>query len=109
MIAHSPHCIDLLLVDAEQPEISRDALAYRVRCEAPEARLVYMSSLPEGEGARAGLGDVEIVQKALGAGELARRIRELLGDDRPSRPGAHAARPLDHGPFGCAPTSSVRR
>ena len=79
-LTHSALPIDLLLVDVELPGHGRNELARHVRTQAPETRILYMSSLSEFELARAGLWNAEVVHKPLGASMLVRRIRELLPD-----------------------------
>ena len=77
-LTHSPLPIDLLLVDVELPGHGRNELARHIRTQAPETRILYMSSLSDYELSRAGLWNAEVVHKPLGASTLVRRIRELL-------------------------------
>jgi DNA-binding response OmpR family regulator len=72
--------IDLVLVDVELPGQGRNELAGYLRTQAPETRILYMSSLSEDDLARAGLWNADVVHKPLGASALVRRIRELLSD-----------------------------
>jgi DNA-binding response OmpR family regulator len=81
--AAHPGAIDLVLTDVILPGISGLEVWNRLRARHPSARVIFMSGYPQGTagGAPAALEGVEYLPKPFTPGQLAARVRDVLGGD----------------------------
>ncbi|HOX05463.1 MAG TPA: response regulator [Planctomycetota bacterium] len=73
--------VDLVLVDCPPPGTGVARLCRRMAASRPGLKVLFMSARPEGvirHGRNMGPG-APLIQKPFGLGELARRVRDVLG------------------------------
>jgi PAS domain S-box-containing protein len=80
LYAHHGSAIDLLVTDVNMPGLGGPELVGRLKRQAPELRVLYMSGNAEHAGAHPARIDhaSPFVQKPFTAAELVRRVREAL-------------------------------
>jgi len=70
--------VDVLLLDADLPDVPARSLARGLRQLSPEARVLFLASSANGRTAVSGLDEKSMVPKPVAAGVLLRTIREVL-------------------------------
>ena len=85
MILEDNTSIDLLLTDLVMPQMDGRELAQRITKQAPTMRVLFMSGYTDQSVTPAGSSGLSpFLEKPFSAGDLARKVREVL--DTPGRP-----------------------
>lgn len=78
LIEEDDRIIDLLLTDLVMPQMDGYQLAKRVSEQTPNVRVLFMSGYANEEIMRGSDLDLKLLEKPFSAGDLARKIREVL-------------------------------